>query len=300
MSIFQFGLIIKMRREELGLTQEDLADGICAVTTLSRIENGERMPTQNHMEMLMQRLGYSDTLVDSFVSENEFRAHQLKYQIRQNFITGNTEQSRTLLDEFKQLNPNPTQSSRQFMLLHEILLYPNQHSVAEQLTKLENALRLTCPNYQTGKMPSVLTYEEIVLLNNIAVCNAQSGNRRSAIILLYRLKEYYETQIVNVEETLRTHAMTMYNLSKMLGLESRYDECIEVCDCGIKLAQKTGRCQLLAKTLFNQAWALVQRNADGDFYKAKRSAEQALQMANIMEQEKLSKAFSDFISETFA
>jgi len=54
MSVFQLGPILKARREELGLSQEDLADGICSVPTLSRIENGERMPTKNHFEMLMQ------------------------------------------------------------------------------------------------------------------------------------------------------------------------------------------------------------------------------------------------------
>ena len=55
MPIFQFGYIIRNRREELGYTQEDLADGICSVPTLSRIENGERMPTKEHFEMLDKR-----------------------------------------------------------------------------------------------------------------------------------------------------------------------------------------------------------------------------------------------------
>ena len=43
MAVFQLGPILKARREALGLSQEDLADGICAVPTLSRIENGERI-----------------------------------------------------------------------------------------------------------------------------------------------------------------------------------------------------------------------------------------------------------------
>ena len=62
MSIFLLGPLIKQKREELGLTQEDLADGICSVPTLSRIENGERLPDKQHSEMLLQRLGYSDTV----------------------------------------------------------------------------------------------------------------------------------------------------------------------------------------------------------------------------------------------
>ena len=57
MPIYKFGYIIRQRREELGYTQEDLAEGICSVPTLSRIENGERLPTKDHFEMLLQRLG---------------------------------------------------------------------------------------------------------------------------------------------------------------------------------------------------------------------------------------------------
>lgn len=72
MSLFQLGPVLKARREELGLSQEELADGICAVPTLSRIENGGRMPTKNHFEMLMQRLGYSAMSPDYFAEKQDF------------------------------------------------------------------------------------------------------------------------------------------------------------------------------------------------------------------------------------
>ena len=86
MAISQIGAVIRRRRVELGLSQEDLADGVCSVTTLSRIENGERMPTQNHLEILLQRIGYSDMMVQSYLSEEDFLAHDLKFKIRQAFI----------------------------------------------------------------------------------------------------------------------------------------------------------------------------------------------------------------------
>ena len=54
MPIYPYGALIRQRREELGYTQEELADGICSVPTLSRIENGERLPTKEHSEMLLQ------------------------------------------------------------------------------------------------------------------------------------------------------------------------------------------------------------------------------------------------------
>ena len=59
-NVYYWDPLIYQQIEALGLTQEDLADGICSVTTLSRIENGERLPDKQHSEMLLQRLGYSD------------------------------------------------------------------------------------------------------------------------------------------------------------------------------------------------------------------------------------------------
>ena len=97
MAIFQFGPIIKSKREELGYTQEELADGICSVPTLSRIENGDRMPTREHFEMLLQRLGYSDTMLDHFVDERHLHLHELKFQIRQEIMLNHLEKAKMLL-----------------------------------------------------------------------------------------------------------------------------------------------------------------------------------------------------------
>ena len=109
MPIFQFGILIKRKREELGYTQEDLADGICSVPTLSRIENGERMPTKEHFEMLVQRLGYSDAMLDTYVDEKQFHLHDLKFKIRQAIILNDNKTANTLLIQYIEEVPNPTQ-----------------------------------------------------------------------------------------------------------------------------------------------------------------------------------------------
>ena len=41
---YYIGEIIKKRRKELHLTQEQLAEGICEAVTISRIENGYQTP----------------------------------------------------------------------------------------------------------------------------------------------------------------------------------------------------------------------------------------------------------------
>ncbi|MDR2167711.1 MAG: helix-turn-helix transcriptional regulator [Clostridiales bacterium] len=50
-------LLIKRLRQERGLTQERLSRGICSLSTLSKIERGEHVPTFWVFKQLMQRLG---------------------------------------------------------------------------------------------------------------------------------------------------------------------------------------------------------------------------------------------------
>lgn len=68
MSLYNIGLFIKFRREELGISQEALCEEICSVVTLSRIENNRQAPRRKNIRMLLERLGYSDLGV--FIAED--------------------------------------------------------------------------------------------------------------------------------------------------------------------------------------------------------------------------------------
>lgn len=51
------GSLIKLKRIELGMSQEDLASGICASSYLSRIENNKLIPDEEIYHLLLDRLG---------------------------------------------------------------------------------------------------------------------------------------------------------------------------------------------------------------------------------------------------
>ena len=282
MAVFQLGPIIRNRRIELGLSQEDLADGICSVPTLSRIENGERMPTKNHFEMLMQRLGYSAMSLDFFTDRQDFIIHELKFKIRQAFMAKDVAQTEHLLGEYKNLIKGDSTIDQQFFSLYRTLINMKQYSAEEALALFESALRLTCPTYNESRIPHLLSYEEITLLNNIAICYDKLEMRYQAISVLRTLKTYYDTHIINSEEAMRTQPMILYNLSKVLGRAGYYDECLAVCDESIHLAKKTSRCQYLGEVLYNRAWSLVMRNQDGDRVAAAHCAKYAKSFFQIM------------------
>lgn len=73
----------------------------------------------------------------------------------------------------------------------------------------------------------------------------------------------------------------------MLGLENRYQECIDICDKGIVLAQKTGRCTELTHMLYNKAWALIKRVDCQDAPQAKELLRNALNVAGVLNQTRI-------------
>ena len=72
------GEYIKQRRLDLGLTQEQLCDGICEPVTLSRLENGKQTPSRNRINALLQRLGLPDDRYFALLSKNELEMEALQ------------------------------------------------------------------------------------------------------------------------------------------------------------------------------------------------------------------------------
>lgn len=57
MAQYSKGFMIQYLRKRKGMTQEELAEGICEPVTLSRYENGSLNPTAEKFQLLMERLG---------------------------------------------------------------------------------------------------------------------------------------------------------------------------------------------------------------------------------------------------
>lgn len=299
MPVYKIGYLIKERRLELGITQEELADGICAVTTLSRIENGERVPSKNHFEMLIQRLGVSDIVFYTYVDRNTLYLHELKFKIRDLIAQGLHKEALELLNDYSSKTDMSLRFEKQFVSLYRTLLDIDSISLNERLNKLNEAVSLTCPRYNDGFIPNLLSYEEIIALNNIAVCYRQMGDYDKAISILSHIEKHYESGIVNREECIKTQTMVLYNLSKCYGLAGKYDECIDVCDLGIKIACETGRCGCLSQLYYNRAWSLSKRMLPGDMEQAEAAARKAIFAAVSVGDKHLAECYEKFYFQNF-
>lgn len=300
--VLKYGEIIKNRRIELGITQDELAGGICSVLTLSRIERGIQTPQDYTLAQIMQRLGLSGSEIILAVNKKQLVFSRLKFDIRQAYIQDDYKEAERILQENKKQISELTPFDRQTFETIDILLKirNNEYAENEALELLEAALRLTSPQYTKVNLPMLFTYEEILLLNNIAIRYAHLGDLKTAVYMLYHIKEFYDKKVCDIEEALRTEPMVLYNLSKYLGLAGRIDECLAICERGINIGVKTRRCSSLAKTLYNKAYALNIRNKPGDKEASLYYAKQAYHLADVLEMHDSKERYRAFIKKNFA
>ena len=90
MAIFNVGMLISHLRQKRNMTQEKLAEGICARSTIARIEKGERKPDWYTFRNIMYRLGQEpENFYSSYADEDEM------------FVLQTYDRLSVLLKEFK-------------------------------------------------------------------------------------------------------------------------------------------------------------------------------------------------------
>lgn len=218
--LYNIGKYIKARRIELGISQEQLADWICARNSLSRIEGGERVPKNDVLTAILQRLEMSDSEISILTNGEDIELAQLKFNIRQAQILNDYSKVHFILQKneaaISKLNPV---SRRSFDIVHAIIRSNQKEVSKEEATAVfEDLMRMIHCKYSPDNLPVLLSYEEIILLNNIAWYYNEIGKSETAINVLYHVKEFYDSCVCDIEEALRTQPMTLYNLSKLLGL----------------------------------------------------------------------------------
>ena len=299
--IYNIGEYIKNRRKVLGITQDELADGICSVMTLSRIERGDQFPHDYTLIQILQRLGLSGSEMFLLVNSEQFIISQLRFDIRRAYIQENYDEAKKILrenkDQISKLSPFDRQTFETIDILLKIR--DKEYDDNEALERLEAALRLTHKQYSKVNLPKLFTYEEILLLNNIAIRYAHLDDLKTAIDMLYCIKDFYDKRVCDIEEALRTEAMVLYNLSKLLGLAGRIDECLAICEQGINFGIKTRRCSSLARTLYNKAYVLNMRNKPGDKETSLHCAKQAYHLADVLEMYESKEHYRAFIKKSF-
>lgn len=263
MAIFSMGEVIKRSRRMQGITQEDLADGICTPGGLSRIENGNREPSHAKFVALMQRLGQWEDSYDLFVGDAYYELAYLQNEIRNCITRREFEKAEKMLDRYEEkIGPdNPERMYTQFLLMERLICKDRGLIKKEHIKDLQQILQITVPKYgHTDIHKLLLNNQEVMIINNISIAYAENGMRSQAIQLWQELDELLEERFINCRERMYLRAPILLNLVKYLGLEGRYPEGIKLADKAIRQLTAYGKTLFVPELHFNIAWMLMQKD----------------------------------------
>ncbi len=186
------GEIIKQRRQELGITQAELCEGICEPPTLSRIENKKQTPTRNVLNALLQRLGISDDRFYAALTAEELRINELCKEITSNNVNYEKavackkgdirKETLELHNELRKLMDSNDKDLEQFIVRSRVLLggENGNYSPDEKIKLLTDALKLTHQSFNADNIETGLfTFDEIKMINQIAMAYSERSTSRS-------------------------------------------------------------------------------------------------------------------------
>ena len=152
--------------------------------------------------------------------------------------------------------------TQQFILRSKALVYfPEDYPPSREL--LLQALSLTLPDFDFDHISDyLLGIEEVKILNQLANSYSEAGDRRFAIHIYRQLFEDPRKRLFNIEAELTLLPLLAYNYSRLLGLERRYEEEIEIATLGQKTCIKYNKCQYLGGLLLNISCALRELGQD--------------------------------------
>lgn len=242
------GEYMKQRRLELGLTQEQLCEGICEPMTISRMENGRQTPSRNRINALLQRLGLPDDRYFALLSKREEEIAALQKEIVACSVQRDTAHGRELLDQLEHITEPDDHVTRQFILRSQVILgkAEGRYSAEEQLQMLMDALRMTVPHFDLEEISSGLySFEEVKIINQIAGVYTNSGQNRKAIEILGQLEKYIRKHHQNILQSKGLLPLISHNYARALAIGKRYDEAIEIAESGRQSCIAYGHYQFL-------------------------------------------------------
>ena len=276
------GEAIKKRRLELGLTQEQLCEGICEPITVSRLENGKQTPSRNRINALLERLDMPTDHFYALLSKHELDIDALQRQITAYNIQFEKaspenkpqvrEQALKAHQELKAIIDADDNLSRQLILRSRVLLGTEEgaYSFAEKKRMLSEAIRLTAPYFNVDDIARGLyTINEIKIINQLALAYGRAGEHLDAISIFTQLYKYMQKRFHNIPRSRAHLTMVAYNYAKQLRLVGQFRKAIEIAEAGQKVCLECEHYQVLPHLLSIQAdcYHLLEEDAKSrEFY----------------------------------
>ena len=252
MKEFHIGEVIKQRRIELGLTQEELCEGIYEPPTMSRIETGRQTPSRTKLNALLQRLGLPDDRYYALLSDRELKIADLQKEIVSCNVLGKQEKGLEMIEELERIADPEDTTIQQFILRSKVILGKLEdgeikpYSLEQRQDMLMQAIRLTSPKFNLEEIDRGLySLDEVKVINQIALNYSRNDEHKKAIDIYYQLLRYIKKHFQNILQSGGVLPLVAYNYARELDLVGRYEDALEMAQLGWQACVQYGQYRTL-------------------------------------------------------
>lgn len=225
--------IIREARIQSGMTQEEMADGICSLQALSRIECGFENVSSNTFEALMHRAGFPRSRFPVFADRDDFECYRSLKYARFHLDAWQLAPAWKELQKLKTLNWGANKFYYQeWLLLYSRLQFRSyccDHK--KNYTVLMDALHITRPHFTPGELTKVLlTKTELEIVTALAQEVLYLGKKAECIRIIDNFDNCIDDRILSFMEKTRLQAEAAIVRVKYLLSIAEYENAFMIAD----------------------------------------------------------------------
>jgi len=240
-----FGELLGLLRTEAGLSQKDLARGICDRSNYGRIESGTIEPGIYPKEHILQRLGrYPYYYTYNFLSMEEFEVNKKKKAIVTAISRAELDKAKSLINELEKSDTEKVSKTFNYFRekMGKVFILSSKAAIStgeEALNLLEEAINIAIPNFNANKIEDYrLCFDELQLLNRLGSYYTKIGKFFEAANIFKSLIKSMDKHYVDEYEKVRMYMVLQYNYADAIVEMGLFDEVIAIADEGRKLELK--------------------------------------------------------------
>ncbi|MCI8642645.1 MAG: helix-turn-helix domain-containing protein [Lachnospiraceae bacterium] len=273
MAIYRLSEMVRMRREALGMTQDELieiSDGvdtqdnvICSTDTLRRIEKGRITRVKNEVfKKIMMRFGVLPERVYSSIFVMDSKALNLKAEIHVHICRNEFKQAEKKLERLEtMMMPDYPRNQQYLMGQRATLAYKQGELAAEKyLEILWSALRLTVTRLDEvdiARWP--FDRMEFEILFEIVNVYHTAKEKETELEFLLKLKNNIEKKYMDQAYYVVWQMHALIGLSQLMCMTNQYKESTEYCLTGIEECQRWRILGSVYRFFYDLAWGRAQQ-----------------------------------------
>lgn len=263
MNNVHIGEIIKYHRQLQGMSQEELADGICSRKYLISLEKGKNYPTSYIIDLLNKKLKCN---IYSFYNQvnrhHDMDTHKKIREINELLEKRNLASVKSIIKEIESIPSFQKDEPLQILYYVNAICASNvDQDFSKAIEYAQKGIHVYHPNFHIKlSKNAIFSNIDLILIQCMAVNYCRAGKYKTGLDTLYFLKEYLlpftEGSIYDIHENshfeVRLLCSVIYNITSFKIIHKDYDDLIPLIDKTISILKRLSYSTYFIQLLVNK------------------------------------------------